>query len=74
MDDVTVTDRDGDDVRVTKQSDTRYTFTMPDSKVEVEVSFVKTGETAQEPDTMTFSDVKAETGSMMRFSMPMRTD
>ena len=59
VDDVTVTDRDGDDVRVTKQSDTRYTFTMPDSKVEVEVSFVKTGETAQEPDTMTFSDVKA---------------
>ena len=59
VDDVTVTDRDGDDVRVTKQSDTRYTFTMPDSKVEVEVSFVKTGETVQEPDTMTFSDVKA---------------
>ena len=26
VDDVTVTDRDGDDVRVTKQSDTRYTF------------------------------------------------
>ena len=59
VDDVTVTDRDGDDVRVTKQSDTRYTFTMPDSKVEVEVSFVKTGETVQEPDTMTFSDIKA---------------
>ncbi len=46
VDDVTVTDRDGDDVACHQAE--RYpllTFTMPDdSKVEVEVSFVSRGD------------------------------
>jgi len=39
LDDLTVTDKNGDTVKLTKKSDTKYTFTMPASKVTVEASF-----------------------------------
>ena len=49
--DVTVTDRDGDAVRVTANRDGTYTFTQPRGRVTIAVTFVReTGET-------TFSDV-----------------
>ena len=49
--DVTVTDRDGDAVRVTANRDGTYTFTQPRGRVTIEVTFVReTGET-------TFADV-----------------
>ena len=51
VDQVTVTDRDGDEIRVTANRDGTYTFTQPRGRVTIEVTFVReTGET-------TFSDV-----------------
>ncbi len=44
LDDLTVTDKNGSAVKLTKKSDTQYTFTMPTSKVTVEASFAKIGE------------------------------
>lgn len=41
LDELTVTDKNGDTVKLTRKSDTQYTFTMPASKVTVEASFVK---------------------------------
>lgn len=52
LDELTVTDASGNAVTVTKVSDTRYTFTMPRSRVTVSATFV-----AEEP--LVFSDVPA---------------
>lgn len=52
LDELTVTDASGNAVAVTKVSDTRYTFTMPRSRVTVSATFV-----AEEP--LVFSDVPA---------------
>lgn len=41
LDKLTVTDKDGKDVALTKKSDTEYTFVMPAGKVEITPSFVK---------------------------------
>ena len=41
LDELTVTDKNGNEVKLTKKSDTQYTFTMPASKVTVEASFVE---------------------------------
>ena len=41
VDEVIVTDKNGDDIRVRDRGDGEYTFTMPDSKVTVEVTFVE---------------------------------
>ena len=41
---VTVTDKDGKAVELTKVSDTKYTFTMPDGKVTVKATFTKVEE------------------------------
>lgn len=41
VDEVIVTDKDGDTIRVKDRGDGEYTFTMPDSKVTVEVTFVE---------------------------------
>ena len=41
VDEVIVTDKDGDSIRVRDRGDGEYTFTMPDSKVTVEVTFVE---------------------------------
>lgn len=45
LDDLTVTDKNGNAVKLTKKSDTKYTFTMPNGKVTVEGTFVKVEET-----------------------------
>lgn len=56
LDDLTVTDKNGDNVKLTKKSDTKYTFTMPASKVSVAASFVQSAA----PDTgLAFTDVAA---------------
>ena len=54
LDKLTVTDKDGKDVALTKKSDTEYTFVMPAGKVEITPSFVKQ---AEEPSRV-FVDVK----------------
>ena len=54
LDELTVTDKDGKDVALTKKSDTEYTFVMPAGKVEITPSFVKQ---AEEPSQV-FVDVK----------------
>ena len=54
LDKLTVTDKDGKDVSLTKKSDTEYTFVMPAGKVEITPSFVKQ---AEEPSRV-FVDVK----------------
>ena len=51
VDEVIVTDKDGDSIRVRDRGDGEYTFTMPDSKVTVEVTFVEEG------DELSFVDV-----------------
>ena len=48
VDEVIVTDRDGDAVDVTDEGDGVYTFEMPDSRVTVEVTFAPV---AEEPET-----------------------
>jgi len=51
VDEVIVTDKNGDTIRVKDRGDGEYTFTMPDSKVTVEVTFVEAG------DELSFVDV-----------------
>lgn len=41
LDKVTVLDRNGKAIKLTKKSDTEYTFTMPEGKVSVETSFAE---------------------------------
>ncbi len=53
LDDLTVTDKNGDTVKLTRKSDTKYTFTMPASKVTVEASFTK----VEEQPAVSFVDV-----------------
>ena len=55
LDELTVTDAKNKDLKVTKRSETTYTFHMADSKVTVEASFTK-DDTVQKPDTR-FDDV-----------------
>ena len=52
---VTVTDKDGKAVELTKVSDTKYTFTMPDGKVTVKATFTKADAPADG-----FTDVPAD--------------
>lgn len=52
LDDLTVTDKNGDSVKLTKKSDTKYTFIMPAGKVTVEATFVKVEEASH-----SFTDV-----------------
>ena len=54
LDKLTVTDKDGKELSLTKKSDTEYTFVMPAGKVEITSSFVKQ---AEEPSRV-FVDVK----------------
>ena len=54
LDELTVTDKDGKELSLTKKSDTEYTFVMPAGKVEITPSFVKQ---AEEP-SRAFVDVK----------------
>lgn len=54
LDKLTVMDKDGKELSLTKKSDTEYTFVMPAGKVEITPSFVKQ---AEEPSRV-FVDVK----------------
>ena len=54
LDELTVTDKDGKELSLTKKSDTEYPFVMPAGKVEITPSFVKQ---AEEPSRV-FVDVK----------------
>ena len=57
VDEIIVTDSKGNELKLTKKSDTRYTFTMPSGKVTVEASFAKI---ADAPDKdLAFVDVPA---------------
>ena len=51
LDDLTVIDKNGNELKLTDKGNGKYTFTMPASKVEVNATFVK------EVDTSPFSDV-----------------
>ena len=52
LDELTVTDRKGNELKVTDRDDNKYTFQMPNSKVEIEVSFMRI-----EDETPVFTDV-----------------
>ena len=54
LDELTVTDKDGDELKLTQKSDTKYTFTMPRSAVTVEAVFV------EEREDTGYSDVSAD--------------
>ena len=59
LDELTVTDSKGNELKVTDRGNDKYTFQMPSGKVEIEVSFTKIEE-ATEPDPSTgFVDVPA---------------
>ena len=60
LDDLTVTDQSGDAVKLTKKSDTQYTFTMPASKVEITVSFVEEPALTTLPFQMCIRDSRRE--------------
>ena len=51
LDDLTVTDKNGNELKLTDKGNGKYTFTMPASKVEIKATFVK------EVETSPFSDV-----------------
>ena len=51
LDDLTVTDKNGKELKLTDKGNGKYTFTMPASKVEINATFVK------EVETSPFSDV-----------------
>ena len=51
LDDLTVIDKNGNELKLTDKGNGKYTFTMPASKVEIKATFVK------EVETSPFSDV-----------------
>ena len=55
LDDLTVTDKNGKELKLTDKGNGKYTFTMPASKVEIKATFVK------EVETSPFSDVSTST-------------
>ena len=52
LDELTVTDRDGDTVKLQSKGGNKYTFTMPGSKVTVEATF-----TLEKEENLPFADV-----------------
>ena len=57
VDAVVVTDKDGDKITVTKKTATKYTFTMPKSRVDVKVIFKAEQNEPEQPSEMPFVDV-----------------
>ena len=57
VDAVVVTDKDGDKITVTKKTATKYTFTMPKSRVDVKVTFKAEQTEPEQPSEMPFVDV-----------------
>ena len=56
LDELTVTDKDGDSIKLKDKGDGRFTFTMPASKVTVEATFTQIA-TEPEEEQPLFSDV-----------------
>ena len=56
LDSLTVTDKDGDTVRVSDEGNDKYTFTMPGSAVTVKAVFAPEGSAVVTPD-VSFTDV-----------------
>ena len=54
LDELVVTDSDGDEISVRDRGDGKYTFTMPRGRVTVEATFA---EIVEEPETLPFVDV-----------------
>ena len=57
LDSLTVTDASGSRITLTDRGGGKYTFTMPDSRVEVNATFTEVG--APEPEPLPFVDVPA---------------
>lgn len=56
LDELVVTDKNGGEISVSHESDTKYTFTMPSSKVTVKATFTPVSE-QPEPGSIAFTDV-----------------
>ena len=58
---LTVTDSKGNNLKLTDEGNSKFTFTMPASKVSVDASFVKIEETPTQPitPTISFTDVSS---------------
>ena len=61
LDKLTVTDSKGNDLKLTDKGNSKFTFTMPASKVSVEATFVKIEETPTQPVTpaISFTDISS---------------
>ena len=57
IDKVTVTDSKGNSITVTDKGDGKFSFVMPDSKVDVKATFVKSEVKSDQPSKTTFVDV-----------------
>ena len=60
LDELTATDKNGDELRLTEKSENKFTFKMPASRVTVYVSFVETAPEPTpepEPNVLPFADV-----------------
>ena len=57
IDKVTVTDSKGNSITVTDKGDGKFSFVMPDSKVDVKATFVKSEVKPDQPSKTTFVDV-----------------
>ena len=55
LDDLTVTDKNGNELKLTDKGNGKYTFTMPDGKVDVKATFVKSE--PEQPGKTGFVDV-----------------
>ncbi|MCF2671742.1 S-layer homology domain-containing protein [Butyricicoccus pullicaecorum] len=62
LDTLTVTDADGDEVKLKDKGDGKFTFTMPDSKITVEATFVLASDAQPtQPTSHPFADVATGT-------------
>ena len=57
IDKITVTDSKGNQITVTDKGNGKFSFTMPDSKVDVKATFVKSEVKPDQPSKTTFVDV-----------------
>ena len=53
LDEITVTDKDGNNLKLTDKGDGKYFFTMPSGKVDIDASFKKLAETSPFDDVST---------------------
>ena len=53
LDEITVTDKDGNSLKLTDKGDGKYSFTMPSGKVDIDASFKKLTETSPFADVST---------------------